>query len=135
MTNIQAAIQAAATARADRYQAEFARAFPGCPQLIGQHGNEFAPSYRRVLNDDNIACAEVIGPRDYNRGFNRVSVSVYSYVSPKNGRTLYVIEVDYFVPPDAMWTASYILDGQPSDDQIDYVVNTAGMPSATQADA
>lgn len=49
-------------------------------------------------------------------------ITLFSYVRPSNGQRLWLIEVELFFPPDVQLWRSYVLEEEPTDEQIREIV-------------
>lgn len=49
-------------------------------------------------------------------------VTLYSYVRKSTGGMLWLIEARFYAPPDIEWCLSWVLDGEPTDEQISTIL-------------
>ncbi len=100
---------------------------------ILQHDEtETGPRVRKTLTDKHkISCVKI---REINglmtRDYSKAAVALWSYIRPSTGETIWIVEAELFFPPDVVLFRSYVLDGEPSDEQIrDVVAADAGKGS------
>jgi hypothetical protein len=45
-------------------------------------------------------------------------MTVYTWRRPSNGERLWAIQVELFTPPDVQWWRTWVVDAEPTDEQI-----------------
>ncbi|RJP45457.1 hypothetical protein C4587_00740 [Candidatus Parcubacteria bacterium] len=92
---------------------------------ILQHDEtESGPRLRATLVEKyGICCTKIreIGGL-LTRDYTEAAVALWSYVRPSTGATVWIIEAELFFPPDALVWRSYVLDNEPSDEQIREII-------------
>jgi hypothetical protein len=54
--------------------------------------------------------------------FTRPHYSIYSYVRPSNSERVWIIEAEFYGPPDAQWWTSWVVDTEPTRDQVAIII-------------
>lgn len=90
--------------------------------VLGAEWREGGVCYRDRIEEAGTAVRE-LGRYDMSAGFAGRHVVLYAYRSAARDAELYVVHVEGYDPPDALWIASTILDGYPS---LDAVMEIAG---------
>lgn len=94
---------------------------------ILQHDEtESGPRVRKTLSDKHgISCRKIreIGGL-LTRDYTQAEVALWAYIRPSTSATLWLIEAELYFPPDVVIYRSYVLDGEPTDEQIHELVST-----------
>lgn len=94
-------------------------------RVLQHHETEMSDPVRIALKKKHgIDCITVRAARPIDNGVGETSLhaAVYRYIRPSNGQTLWLIEAELFTPPDAQWWRSWVVDGEPSDEQMMTIV-------------
>jgi hypothetical protein len=88
--------------------------------VLSRHETEFGETMRAALKRFGVPCELIRDPDDITPGFTftRLWRSLYRYVRPSNGQVLWLIEIEIFVPPDAQIWRTWVIDQEPTDEQI-----------------
>lgn len=94
--------------------------------ILQTHSTEMGKTARQQMAEKHgIKFVEIKAARPLDTGkftFTRPHVSLFSYVRPSTGETIYLIEAEFYGPPDAQWWTSWVLDAEPTDEQIALIV-------------
>lgn len=94
--------------------------------LILQHDEtETGPRIRKTLVDKHsikvdLVRADISGT--ITRDGTVPDIDLYTYNRPSTGQTLWLIEARLFFPPDVELFRGYVLDREPNDEQIRFIV-------------
>ena len=90
-------------------------------QVLQVHVAEDGPKLRDITRDlGGIECHLVRPDQAVAAGFSftQRSVSLWTYTRKSNGQQVWLIEMTVFSPPDAQWYESWVVDAEPTEDQV-----------------
>lgn len=95
-------------------------------KILQTHSTEMGKTVRQQMTEKHgipfvqIKAARPLETREFS--FTRPHISLFSYVRPSNGQTLYLVEAEFYGPPDAQWWTSWVIDALPTDEQMALIV-------------
>jgi hypothetical protein len=103
-------------------------------EVLQQQETEMGPTIREALTKRHgIVCEPVREALPVEQDafvMFRPWVALFRYVRPSNGQTVYLIEMELFTPPDAQWWRSWVVDGEPTDEQLLTIITSNAQPGS-----
>lgn len=94
------------------------------PTVLQYDETETGPRVRKTLALHGVTCTLERGDIGgvITHDYTEPTIDLYRYTRPSNGKAVWLVEAMIYFPPDAVIYRSWVLDEEPTDDEVRAIV-------------